>query len=226
MLQIHYEKRLHLYSEISATAIHKSIIVHCVASWQSCVENLTYALHSNLHLTTASENPNTILNFIRNFSTPSSQKVSFLFNAFNINITNSWTFDQSKKVLLQLNGVIPQLLLKSNYNKLSIDEELDAWVNLRHQVAHGDENIDLTNMSAIYPQVNRLSRISSWQCLNFFYSLGLTLIKDTAKHLNLDEAPTNINLNFLESNLRPIHSISESLENIKNKEIDLKQYFN
>lgn len=184
LLWLHYDYNIQLHSLNSSESLHRSIVVLCVASWQSFVEDLCRELLGPPPMTQLADHPNSISNYIDQYSTPNSQKTERIFQYFSINVLNYWNFNDA--LLVEIGNSLEKQLLRPNYDSVAIKSELDMWVQLRHMIAHGDV-VDLTELRAHYTDIVGLNRVSSHQCLNFFYNIGLSTIKGISSNLSVSE---------------------------------------
>lgn len=176
------------YREMS---LNRAVVVTAVATWQAAVQGLVNAiLDSGGQVPQADPNwslqnllKGNVRNEVKKFSTPNSQNSERLLRHAGFDPAPSWTWPRN--YARPSSGVYSQMFVK---------QRLDEWVNIRHAIAHGHD--DLPPVHALFvvrnphlaPKTgNPTLRLSDAKaCVTFFHSLVSSTGNGVADHLGLD----------------------------------------
>ena len=161
-------------------ALSRAAVVFCVAFWQAYVENVVIEAYekigSKIRSSNADEtiilkkfielNEKLLEDRIEFFNTPNSKNVRDLLKlTLNVNPNDFWT--EGTMIIDSKKGARSDA---KKYKGGSIQAELNSWLNVRHSIAHGDDQIkdigDGTKMN--FPLTDNDLR----NCIDFFNFLA------------------------------------------------------
>lgn len=121
------------------TSVNRAIVLMAVATWQATIEDLTWAAFACTGGSANQNQINKIANETESFATPATHQVRRLLlentkmsgaqNGFDPTTVWTWNYSGGRGV-----G-------KRTVDNNEISRTLDAWVLLRHAVAHGHDNL-------------------------------------------------------------------------------------
>lgn len=171
LLAIHHEAQVKGQAPARAMALNRAVVVLTVAAWQAWVEKFAWLLlwEKGIGLDPDSDDWRVrrlseanmamrplVEREIQKFSTPSSGAVCNLLGLLNHNPRDRWTFTVGNARLSQH----------------EIAERLDAWVKVRHAIAHGDDHLpSVPVLDSTKGGHGSLTRPKAASCLSFFAQL-------------------------------------------------------
>ncbi len=172
------------------TSLNRAIVVLTIASWQAAVQDLVEACVENSRPVPDSTTGRGIYGLlagrvrdeIGRFSTPNAENTRRLFRAVGIDPRSAWTWSQPGG---RGRG---QLTLSPS----DVDEKINAWLQIRHAIAHGDELpakqvLQVVRLCSDHkpPTDPSLRLADAKDCLAFFRRLAKLTGRVLAAHLSV-----------------------------------------
>lgn len=121
------------------TSVNRAIVLMAVATWQATVQDLTLAAFEYTQSPVGVANVTKLANEVEAFSTPATHQVRRLF-AENIQMAGAPNaFDPSTHWTWSKSG--GRGVGRRTIDSVEISHTLDAWVLMRHAVAHGHDEL-------------------------------------------------------------------------------------
>jgi hypothetical protein len=179
LIQIH-KRNPSAGRRVADLSLNKGAIVFAVAAWQAYVEDLMEAVLVALAPPPASSSVGLYQMLagharqeIRRFNTPNSQNTLNLLSLVNFDPTPYWTFTFAwERQWSARHGPMRDYL---SLSAPSTRRELDAWLLVRHRIAHGASlPADPDHVSGVDHGEAQLLRRNADRCVNFFQGLAMS----------------------------------------------------
>jgi hypothetical protein len=176
MIKIH-KRNPNQGRRVADLSLNKGSVVFAVAAWQSFVEGLTEAILRTHAPPTGDPTHGVYMllsgrvrDEIRRFNTPNARNTVQLLGTVGFDPRPGWSFTLEWE--RQVSALYGSMKSRVNLSPADTAAELDAWLLVRHRIAHGDElPSDPDRVSGTDRGKPQLMRKNSDRCVSFFEAL-------------------------------------------------------
>jgi len=172
------------------TTLNRAVIVMAIAGWQVAIENLAQTgideAQNQRGSAIITSYRNLVQSAIDRFSTPNSQLSRQLLQSVGYDPQQDW-----------MGAQVPgrPMVLGPNQPSLSQPEVLDAWIRIRHAIAHGDPSLpaepvlqhvrDRVSEQKLQPTTPGLRLVDAKSCILFVRRLAQTTGDGFARQMGM-----------------------------------------
>jgi hypothetical protein len=167
---------------VADLSLNKGAVVFAVAAWQGYVQDLSREILSTLAPPPADPSAGMyrllagrVREQIKRYNTPNAQNTLDLFSLLGFDPSDVWGFGfawEWQRSARRPNGSVTKVTTLSSANAR---KELDAWLLIRHRIAHGDAlPADPERVTGTDHGEPQLMRRNADRCVKFFHGLVMS----------------------------------------------------